>query len=156
MKLSSILFISLFLFPGCGKKTGTGGGGGNGSGGTAPNPPTNLTITAAGSDSLSLKLNWNASTTSGIEKYLVCFNSSNIAEVTTTSYTYKPSALGDYKIAAYKDGKTSSFSNIVSTQLVKDSAQGPIHISKDPRGYGWDSTGSGEIDSIGNSGKQKE
>lgn len=118
-------------------------------------PPTNLTITVAGDDSLSLTLSWNASITSGIDKYIIYFNNSSLAETSTTTYTYKPDALGEYKVKAYKNGEVSSPSNIVFTQLVKDSAQGPIHTNSDPQGYGWDSTGNGEVYNIGTTGNRQ-
>ncbi len=122
-------------------------------------PPTNLTLAVAGSDSLSLKLSWDASTDT-VDGYLVYFEGDVIDTVTTTkslTYTHIPTALGEYKIKAYKGSKLSD-PVTESSELEEDTNQGPVYIVPSPlgpSGYGWASDGTGSTYSLGTMGNRQ-
>ena len=109
-------------------------------------PPTNLALAVAGSDSLSLELSWDASTDT-VDGYLVYFEGDVIDTVTAITYTDTPTALGEYKIKAYKGSKLSD-PVTESSELVEDINQGEVYWTGDsdpahPSGYGWASDGTG-------------
>ncbi len=117
-------------------------------------PPTNLTLAVAGSDSLSLKLSWDASTDT-VDGYLVYFEGDVIDTVAATkslTYTDTPTALGEYKIKAYKGSKLSD-PVTESSELEEDTNQGEVYWTGDtnpdhPSGYGWVSDGTGKAYSL--------
>lgn len=122
-------------------------------------PPTNLTVVVAGIDSLSLKLEWFASSTEKIDGYIVYFNNSAIDTVITTSFICTPTALGDYKVTAYKDDDESGPSNTASTKLVEDPSAGPVYWTNDTdsthhSGFGWTLDGTGQTYRVGPQGNR--
>lgn len=112
-------------------------------------PPTNFALAVAGGDSLSLELSWDASADT-VDGYLVYFEGDVIDTVTATkslTYTDTPTALGDYKVTAYKGSKESD-PVTKSSELVEDINQGKVYWTGDsdpahPSGYGWASDGTG-------------
>ncbi len=120
--------------------------------------PTNFTLAVAGNDSLSLELSWDASIDT-VDGYLVYFEGNVIDTVTATkslTYTHIPTALGDYKVTAYKGSKESDPVTESSELVETVNAVGPVYwmaapAATGPSGYGWDTDGSGDTYSMSSS-----
>ena len=132
----------------------------------APQAPSNLRIEATGADSDSIKLSWDASPTEDIGGYVITLDEHNteveLGRDTVTSFTHKPTALGTYRVRAYKEFAVSPYEMqsgaiSASTELVIRENQGPVWQFDAPSdigfsAYGWDEeTGIGRLYSFSSS-----
>jgi hypothetical protein len=117
--------------------------------------PSNLVLSAS-SDGTDVILEWDASSATDIDGYIVKFNGTAltadpIADVTT--YTHNnPTTTGSYEVVAVK-GDTESDPATASTAPTTEVTSGAIYYEGDglgthPSGFGWNTNGSGQTYSL--------